>query len=131
MPLQQLTSPIEHGDVPGGRHLSADLGIITIFESGMFLVLLLAISPTPSEVSGISLHRENARRNGRHEEKGHYQNQTYFLAIHLISLALAHNRKCDDFYARQIDKGTQLNNAILQPPFKWCPPLVTITSGPQ
>ncbi|KAJ6996794.1 hypothetical protein NC653_013404 [Populus alba x Populus x berolinensis] len=55
MPLQQLTSPIEHGDVPGGRHLSADLGIITIFESGMFLVLLVAISPTPSEVSGISL----------------------------------------------------------------------------
>ncbi|KAJ6996797.1 hypothetical protein D5086_010360 [Populus alba] len=55
MPLQQLTSPIEHGDVPGGRHLSADLGIITIFESGMFLVLLAAIPSTPSKVSGISL----------------------------------------------------------------------------
>uniref|UniRef100_A0A6M2EKS8 Uncharacterized protein n=1 Tax=Populus davidiana TaxID=266767 RepID=A0A6M2EKS8_9ROSI len=54
MPLQQPTSPIKHGDVPGGRHLSADLGIIT-FESGMFLVLLAAISSTPSKVSGISL----------------------------------------------------------------------------
>jgi hypothetical protein len=54
MPLQQPTSPIKHGDVPGGRHLSADLGIIT-FERGMFLVLLVVISTTPSEVSGISL----------------------------------------------------------------------------
>jgi hypothetical protein len=34
--------------------LSADLGIIT-FERGMFLVLLLVISTTPSKVSGISL----------------------------------------------------------------------------
>ena len=55
MPLQQPTSPIKHGDVPGGRHLSADLGIVTIFESGMFLVLPVVISSTPSKVSGISL----------------------------------------------------------------------------
>ncbi|KAJ6919017.1 hypothetical protein NC651_013085 [Populus alba x Populus x berolinensis] len=132
MPLQQPTSPIKHGDVPGGRHLSADLGIIT-FESGMFLVLLAAISSTPSKVSGISLIEESARRNSRKEEEGHYQNQTHFLAIHLsLALALAHNRRCDDFYVRQIDKGTQINNAILQPTFKCCrPPLVTITSGPK
>jgi hypothetical protein len=54
IPLQQPTSPIKHGDVPGGRHLSADWGIIT-FERGMFLVLLVVISSTPSEVRGISL----------------------------------------------------------------------------
>ena len=57
IPLQQLKSPITHGDVPGGRQLSVDTGNMT-FESGILLLVLLAvvISPAPpSEVSGISL----------------------------------------------------------------------------
>ncbi|KAF9682028.1 hypothetical protein SADUNF_Sadunf05G0065600 [Salix dunnii] len=57
IPLQQPMSPIRHGDVPGGRQRPIDKGNMT-FESGILLLVLLAvvISPAPpSEVSGISL----------------------------------------------------------------------------
>jgi hypothetical protein len=86
IPLQQPTSPIKHGDVPGGRQLSADLGIIT-FERGMFLVLLVVISSTPSKVSGISLIEKAQGEIVAMKSKDTIRNKLTFLLS--ISLTLA------------------------------------------